>query len=102
MLSSKIKELKEKGHIILSISFNANTFLFKKPTLIEIAYHQDQVYQSDTIFRLREKFLRQMFVGENTTDFDNFMTSKPLAHAHLYDLICQDLGDEINFTMAKV
>ncbi|MGL4561586.1 MAG: hypothetical protein ACRCVW_03800 [Brevinema sp.] len=101
-LNPKIQELKDQGHKILSLKCHDLYFLFKQPTIVEISYHEDQLYKSDTIFRLRDKFIRQMFVGDNISEFDKFMTEKPLAHGMIYNLICQELGENINFTIAKV
>ncbi|MGL4388819.1 MAG: hypothetical protein ACRCTJ_05455 [Brevinema sp.] len=80
-LSNKIIEFKEKGAKTISVSCNHHTFIFKQPDLMEISYHQDQIYKTDSVFRLRDKFIRQMFLGENTMDFDQFMKEKPLAHS---------------------
>ncbi len=105
MTQEKIKDLKEQGYKIIKIDVDEKVFYFKKPSKGELMLYQDSLVKnkgSVSIAGCSEKFVRQLFVGENVEEFSNYLDEKPLAIGNFLEECLRGMGADENFTATEV
>ncbi|MGL4676043.1 MAG: hypothetical protein ACRCWI_00020 [Brevinema sp.] len=103
MKQERIQELKEQGFKIVKLEVEGKDFYFRKPTKTEIMFYQDETLKNKGSITLHsEKFLRKLFVGDNTEDFVNYLDEKPLALGSFLEELLKDMGADVNFTATEI
>lgn len=102
-LPQSVLDAKAQGHTVFAAaSESGKTFYLRKPTKSEMLLFQDGLAKGGSIASLQEKFVRSLFVGENTAEFDAYLNAMPLAVGGLFTLAAEDLGLKENFTKTAV
>jgi len=103
MIEQKIQELKEQGHKIVKFTMGEKEFYLRKPTKNELMMYQDESLKNKGSLSSRsEKFVRGLFVGENTEEFVKYLEEKPLILGSFLEELLKDLGADENFTATEV
>lgn len=102
-MSQKIQELKDQGFTIIRFEVDTQEFLFRKPSKVELMLYQDNALKNKgSATGMSEKFLRQLFVGENVGEFDSYLNEKPLSIGYFLEECLSGLGGDENFTVSVV
>jgi len=103
MNEQKIKELKEQGYKIIRFEMDNKEFYLRKPTKGELMLYQDEsVKNKGSVSGRSEKFIRQLFVGDNAGEFSQYLDEKPLALGSFLEELLKNLGADENFTATEV
>lgn len=103
MTQEKIQELKEQGFKIIKFDIEEKEFFLRKPSKHELMLYQDDaVKNKGSVAGRSEKFLRQLFVGDNAEEFVNYLNDKPLAIGNFLEECLKGLGADENFTATEV
>lgn len=103
VMTQKIQELKEQGFTIIRFEVGDQEFFLRKPGKAELMLYQDNALKNKgSVAGMSEKFLRQLFVGENVEEFDTYLNEKPLSIGHFLEECLSGLGGDENFTASVV
>ncbi len=103
MLPSKVQEAKDNGFKIIKIDVDEKSFYFKKPSKVELMMYQDNAIKNkNSIAMHSEKFVRQLFVGDNVEEFSNYLDEKPLSIGTFLEECLRGLGADENFTVTEI
>lgn len=103
MTQEKIQELKAQGFKIIKIVVEEKEFFLRKPSKAELMLYQDEsVKNKGSVASRSEKFVRQLFVGENAEEFANYLSEKPLSVGFFLEECLKGLGADENFTATEV
>ncbi len=102
-MQSKIDDLKNQGHKILNFEVDGKEFLLRKPTKVELMLYQDDAIKNKHSISIHsEKFIRQLFVGNNVEEFSNYLDEKPLSIGIFLEECLRGFGGDENFTVTEV
>ncbi len=103
MLPSKVQEAKEQGYKIIKINMGEKSFCFKKPSKVELMRYQDDAIKNKSSIAMHsEKFVRQLFVGDNVEEFASYLDEKPLSVGTFLEECLRGLGADENFTVTEI
>ncbi|MGL5956790.1 MAG: hypothetical protein ACRC0X_09395 [Brevinema sp.] len=103
MNTQKIQELKEQGFKIIKFEIDGKEFYLRKPSKGELMLYQDEALKNKgSVAGRSEKFIRQLFVGDNAEEFANYLEEKPLAIGNFLEECLKGLGADENFTATEI
>lgn len=102
-LPIKVQEAKEQGYKVIHFEIEDKHFYLRKPTKTElIMYQDDSIKNKGSVAMRSEKFIRKLFVGENTEEFVKYLDEKPLVLGNLMEEVLKDMGADENFMATEI